>query len=154
MKKYNQYSQMVFMWLFIAMQYSSRKCKSPMNIYIYMTPFKKELPDSRIHILDSNNVNSAFTYTTCKPDNEILIFRKEEWFKVFIHETFHNLGLDFSNMNLYSLNNKIKCLFAVNSDINAYESYCEFWARIINSAFISFYLLEDNEIGKNKSPSW
>ena len=31
--------------------------------------------------------------------SEIIIFRNEEWFKVFVHETFHLFGVDFSNMS-------------------------------------------------------
>ena len=56
------------------------------------------MPDSNIDIIDQIHVNTGFT-TTCPVDSEIVIFREEEWFKVFIHETFHNFALDFSDMN-------------------------------------------------------
>jgi hypothetical protein len=49
----------------------------------------------------------------------------------------HNFNLDFSLMNDdYKI--KILKLFNVNSDVNLYESYVEFWARILNCCFISF----------------
>ena len=97
---------------------------------------------SNIHILNEINVNTAFT-TTCPSNSEIVIYRKEEWFKVFIHETFHNFGLDFSDMNLMNVNEKILSIFQVNSNVNLFESYTEFWARIINIVFCSFTNMKD-----------
>jgi hypothetical protein len=75
---------------------------------------------------------------SCPLNSEIVVFRKEEWFKVLIHETFHNFGLDFSSMNVSLYNNKILQIFPVNSDVNLFESYTEFWGRIINASFCSF----------------
>ena len=100
------------------------------------------MPNSNIYVLDENNVNTAFT-TTCPRDSEIVIFRKEEWFKVLIHETFHNFGLDFSITNNELINSCILNIFDVNSEVNAYEAYTEFWAEIINSLFCSFFSLKN-----------
>ena len=77
-------------------QYASSECVSKINIVIYLTPFKKVLPDNSIAILDVENANSAVTLA-CHNPGEIIIYRKEEWFKVFIHETFHSFGLDFQH---------------------------------------------------------
>jgi hypothetical protein len=95
-----------------------------------------------MHILNENNVNTAFT-TTCPANSEIVVYRKEEWFKVFIHESFHNFGLDFSDMNTQDCTNHILQLFNVHSEVNLYESYTEFWAEIMNAAFSSFFLLKE-----------
>jgi hypothetical protein len=100
------------------------------------------LPESNISILDEINVNTAFT-TTCPVDSEIVVFRNEEWFKVFIHETFHNFGLDFSNMNNTEVNKCILNIFAVKSQVNLYEAYTEFWAEIMNALFCSFISLKN-----------
>ena len=62
----------------------------------------------------------------------------EEWFKVLIHESMHNFGLDFSDMNNMSCTNKILSMFPVKSEVNLYEAYTEFWARIINVIFCSY----------------
>jgi hypothetical protein len=97
-------------------------------------------------ILEPIHVNTAYT-TSCpltkhqqtKPA-EIIIYRQEEWFKVFIHESFHLFGLDFS---AYASNYLTKCilqLFPVKSEVNAYEAYTEFWAEIIHSICISFFI--------------
>jgi hypothetical protein len=85
------------------------------------------------------NVNSALTFT-CKENNEIFIFRKEEVFKVFIHESFHAFGLDFSVMDQKIANNIIKRTFQMidyRIDLRIYESYCESWAIIINILFMN-----------------
>ena len=66
------------------------------SIHLFMTDFKKEIPKSTVDVIDVMNVNSGLS-DVCQRDSEIIIYRKEEWFKVFIHETFHSLGLDFSN---------------------------------------------------------
>lgn len=134
---YNNYIDHMLVWLYIVDGYSSRNCAPDLKIYIYHTTLLKNLPKSNIEILDQNNVNTAFT-RTCPTDAEIVVFRKEEWFKVFIHETFHNFGLDFSNMNMSNCNNQILSLFPVKSDINLFEAYSEFWARIMNALFCSY----------------
>ena len=139
---YNKYLNAVAMWLYILNIYSSKECSKKISIYFYLTSLEKVLPKSNIFILDQINVNTAFT-TTCPVDSEIVVFRKEEWFKVFIHETFHNFGLDFSMMNNNYVNKCILDIFKVNSEVNSYEAYTEFWAEIINALFCSFYALKD-----------
>ena len=141
-KMYNNYVDYMLVWLYIVNIYSSKKCVKQLKIIIYHTPLLKILPTSNVSILDENHINTAFT-TTCPSDSEIVVFRKEEWFKVFIHETFHNFGLDFSNMNMINVNEKILNIFQVNSNVNLFESYTEFWARIINIVFVSFTNMND-----------
>ena len=141
-KEYNKYVDAIIMWLYILNIYASARCSKKITIYLYFTKLEKKLPSSNIDILDEHNVNTAFT-RTCPIDSEIVVFRKEEWFKVFIHETFHNFGLDFSDMNNYICHNYILSLFHVKSDVNLYEAYTEIWAEIINSLFCSFYNLKN-----------
>ena len=134
---YTNYVNYMLVWLYIVDEYASKNCSAELKIYIYHTSLLKNLPSSNIHILDQINVNTAFT-RTCPKDSEIVVFRKEEWFKVFIHETFHNFGLDFSDMNTSSCNLKILSIFPVNSEVRLYESYTEFWARLMNALFCSY----------------
>jgi len=141
-EQYNNYVNYMLVWLYIVDIYSSKKCATQLKIFVYHTSLLKNLPGSNIEILNENNVNTAFT-RTCPSDSEIVVFRKEEWFKVFMHETFHNFGLDFSDMNLSSCNQKILQLFPVNSEVNLFESYTEFWARIMNALFCSFVNMKD-----------
>jgi hypothetical protein len=144
-EKYNKYLHVIATWLYILNMYANKECSSNLNIYFYFTSLKKNLPTSNIYILDETNVNTAFT-TTCSKDSEIIIFRKEEWLKVFIHETFHNFDLDFSTLNNDVTNEYIKNIYKVKSMINAYEAYTEFWAEIINATIFSYYYTENNDI--------
>lgn len=145
---YNKYVDSMLIWLYIINSYASKSCSKELTIYLYMTSLKKLLPESNIHILNETNVNTAFT-STCQTNSEIIIFRKEEWFKVFLHESFHNFGLDFSDMNTEECNKKILDIFPLKSDVNLYEAYCEFWSEIMNALFCSFFSLEDkNDLEK------
>jgi hypothetical protein len=74
-----------------------------------------------------------------------VIFRREEWFKVFLHETIHNLGLDFSAMDITSSYRLIQDMFAVDANVEIYEAYAETWARMMNVFFISFLYSVDKE---------
>ena len=139
---YNKHVDSMIMWLHILNQYASKQCVNSLVVYLYFTSLEKKIPNSNIFILDEINVNTAFT-TTCPKDSEIVVFRKEEWFKVFIHETFHNFGLDFSDMNNNEVHKCILTIFKVESNVNLYEAYTEFWAEIINSLFCSFYSLKN-----------
>jgi hypothetical protein len=143
-KTYNKYVDSIIMWLYILNLYSSKQCSNSLVIYFYFTSLEKKLPESNIYILDEKHVNTAFT-TTCPKDSEIVIFRHEEWFKVFIHETFHNFGLDFSDMNNDNCHNYLLNIFKVRSFVNSYEAYTEFWAEIINALFCSFYSLKEKD---------
>ena len=141
---YHKYVETIVMWLYILNEYASKKCSVNFTVYFYFTSLEKKLPGTNIDILDENHVNTAFT-TTCSRNSEIILFRKEEWFKVFMHETFHNFALDFSDMNTYTCNQRILSLFPVKSQVNLFEAYTEFWAELMNACFCSFFTLKNKD---------
>ena len=143
---YNEYIESIATWLYMLHLHSSKKCAKKLAIYFYFTSHEKILPTSNAHTLNELNVNTAFT-TTCPIDSEIIVYRKEEWFKVFIHETFHNFGLDFSMMDNEIVTKEIISIFKVKSHVNGYEAYAEFWAEIINILFCCMHT------SKNKKDS-
>ncbi len=141
--KYSHYVDSMLAWMYIINHYAATpSCAKSITFYLYFTQLPKLLPETNVHILDPNHVNTAFTYT-CPTDSEIVIFRQEEWFKVFMHETFHNFALDFSDMDNNECNSIIKRIFHVQSDINLYEAYAEFWGEIMNACFCSYYETTD-----------
>ena len=149
-EKYEIYIERVMTWLIMAEQYKTGTCsKNSLTVYFYLTPFEKTLPECSITLIGPEHINSGVAYA-CSENGEIMIFRKEEWFKVFIHETCHTYGLDFSTMSQELLNKNIKKIFPVESEVNLFEAYTECWARIINSLFISYYTLERNNKLKNE----
>lgn len=143
---YNEYIEKILVWLYVINLYSSKTCCKKIEIFLYLTLLKKELPKNNIIIIDQIHVNTGFTYT-CPINSEIVIFRKEEWFKVLIHESIHNFALDFSNMNNSDATKNILSFFKISSDVNLYEAYTEFWAEIMNVIFCSYFL---NNAAKNK----
>ena len=134
---YNKYVDNMLMWLVIIDKYASKDCVKELTVYIYLTSKEKNIPISNIYVLDEQHVNTAFTMT-CPKISEIVIFRKEEWFKVFLHETIHNFGLDFSGTNNEACHNIILNIFPVNSEVNLFEAYSETWAKIMNAIFCSY----------------
>lgn len=141
----NKQVYMIYMWIFIVNIYAKKSCSKSFVLYAYFTPFKKILPNNQLITLNSEHVNTAYT-SGCRENTETVIFRQEEWFKVFIHETFHNFGLDFSNMNMNNTNSKLNKIFNVNVEYKLYESYCETWARIINVMFYTYSKLHNSDI--------
>jgi hypothetical protein len=143
-KTFMKYVDLIIMWLYILHEYSSLKCAETLVVYFYFTKLEKLLPNTNLEILNENHVNTAFT-TSCPKDSEIIVFRQEEWFKVFLHETFHNFGLDFSNMDNTNCTKEILSIFELDSEVNLYEAYAEFWAEIINILFCAFLLLDNKK---------
>ena len=150
LKKYNDVVSAMLIWLNMAFMCSSCLCSQKLDIYIYPSSYKKYIPNHVVKIINVENCNTAVT-TGCVKHSKIIIFRKEEWFKVFIHETFHSLGLDFVNIDNSSFLNKIKGIYPLEiNNWSLYESYAEFWATIINCLFGAFYLLDEDNCEKDK----
>ena len=129
----------MYIWLSFLDKYANKICSMTLKIYIFLTEKEKKLTEEDSAI-EPINANTAFTFS-CKQDNEICIYRKEECFKVFIHETFHSFGVDFSNMSQILANKIISSKFKIiNKDIDfrIYESYCESWALVINILFMLY----------------
>ncbi len=120
-------------WLHVATSFAERACSTQVDVYLYLTNFEKNLPQTYGQPIGTENVNTAFT-TGCRSSTEIIIFRREEWFKVFIHESMHNLGLDFQ----FTDNRLLKSVFPLeNSNCSLPETYAEMWAEIFNILLIT-----------------
>lgn len=141
---YQKYAEYMYAWLYICIKYSSKKCANKLHVFVYHTPYPKYLPKHKKDIIGTQNINSAYT-TSCVKDGEIVVFRKEEWFKVFIHETMHVYGLDFSSYQYRKLINTLETIFPIKSNFLVADTYCETWARIINCAFTSFLSLNTGD---------
>lgn len=100
------------------------------TITFYMTSMTKHLEDT----VDPVHINSGYSN-----DQEIVIFRKEEWFKVFIHECFHLFCLDFKEIDL-DYKSLLKPMFHLESEYILNEAFVEFWARTLNVAIFSFFI--------------
>lgn len=138
---YDENIEFIFLWLYFCGQYASYRCTTYLTADLYLTHYKKSLPENRTAIIGPGNVNTAFT-TRCIPDGVIVLFREEEWKKVFIHETMHTYGLEIGHQET-KIKEKISILFPVKSDFKTSEAYAEVWARIMNVCMYSFLSSEN-----------
>lgn len=136
--KYHEKFKKIYTWLKFIYKYSDSKQKK-FILYLYLSDHKKLLPESKTEILDQVNCNTAVTYA-CAVNGECLIYRKEEWFKVLIHETMHSLCMDFSGLDYKKLRKDVKSIFPLKSEFEISESYSEFWATFLNTTFASTFL--------------
>jgi hypothetical protein len=142
--KYLEYVKQMLRVLFVLNHFSDKTCakKDEFHIYLYMTPLKKLLPQYPPIGIDHVNTGMNTRDRFCsdhEETNEIVIYREEDWFKVFIHESIHSFRLDFDE----PMKEEIRELFSVNSDINLFEAYTEFWAKMINM-LVAASLIEDD----------
>ena len=131
------YMKLIIAWFIFIDKYKTKTCGNYLTITICLTPFKKEIyPGDKI--LGPKNVNTGVT-TACSENSTIFIYRKEEWFKVLLHETFHNYNLDFTMLNLSNAQMQLKKMFPIESDFLISEIYAEFWAIYLFSLFYSVW---------------
>ena len=129
--------------------------KDGFNITFFNTPFLRTLNDDNNNVLGAKNVNGGFCFG-CQNVGNIIIYRKEECFKVFTHEMIHNMGVDqyfFDFMNLaknkqsneYKIYNNFIKNYNISNEINnnnynigLQECFVEFWGEFFNNALTSF----------------
>jgi hypothetical protein len=138
----------ILIWLHVISNYiTDSSCSKKLNIYIYLTDLLKCLPKNN-ELINKIHVNTGYTMS-CQPSSNIVIYRREEWFKVFIHESIHNLGLDFSVMNNKITRENILKIFPIDSDVKLYEAYTDAWAKIINVILCSYFTTQNINIFDN-----
>jgi len=126
----------------VSLHANRNTCSSTLRIYIYLTDFKKRFPTRKGETLDAEHVNTGMSYH-CAKDNDVVVYREEEWFKVLIHELFHALGLSFIELDVPTgvhddMQRALQRMYAISHPVRLYETYCEIWARILNGMFDCF----------------
>lgn len=121
--------------LYICNLYTTHK-ETIFTFKIFLTDFQKTEPKILIKPI---NINSGYTLN----HKSIVIYRKEELLKVFIHECFHLFCLDFSNTSGIDYSKLLEPIFKIKSDYLLFETYCEFWARTLNTAIFSYHIKEN-----------
>ena len=146
-KHINTIVRRIYLWLSMASEHVKPSCSKTVNIYFYFIDKKKEVPPHMNEQIDLIHVNTAFT-TGCQPHTNVHIFREEEWFRALVHESFHNLGFDFLQLDQKLQDDadaRIRSIFPVKMrEIRFNETYCEMWAEILNVIF--FVFLSDQSV--------
>lgn len=136
-KNINNIVRLAYIWFDVVRKYGNTTCSKNITLHLFLTDMNKTIPTSNNGI-DREHINSAYTYP-CRNNNYIVIYRKEDWFKTLIHESFHYFGLDFSGYGDTITNEHLNSYFNTNNDYKLCECYAETWATIINCLFVSFY---------------
>jgi hypothetical protein len=144
MTQLEYFAQMVISWIHTISKYAEPMCGRSQLIDIYLTGYKKVLPKSYLITLGPINCNSGLS-TVCAERNEITIFRKEEWFKVFLHESFHSFGLEPNHAYETQLSNYIARTMPIKPSVRVSEAYVETWARIINVVYSAIINSESSD---------
>jgi len=126
----------------VSMHASRSTCSSTLNIFIYMTKFKKRFPSVMGETIDAEHANTGLSYH-CARNNDLVVYRKEEWFKVLIHELFHAFGLSFIEHDMppgvdAAMQATLQKTYAISHAVRVYETYCEIWGRVLNVCFACF----------------
>jgi hypothetical protein len=138
---------MVVQWLLFVSSLAQAHCSPHLDIFLLLTDEPKVLnggvekpegeredtsaPRRRRRKIAAEHANTAFTFACPSHKNEIVVFRREEWFKVLVHESFHAFGLDFSHLATAG-NDAIYRLFPrldPHVDLRISETYSEVWAE-------------------------
>lgn len=130
--------------------YNNEKVIRKFNIDVYLCKTKKGLQKGFTNVIEPKHINSGYyMYNDELEESNIVVYRKEEWFKTLIHEVCHNFNLDFQTSKI-SFRTFFKDCFHINSSFLLNESFTEFWARTINSAFFTYLSLENKTLSKFK----
>ena len=136
-----------FLAQFVYLMYNITKYKHTNNIfYIYLTNFKKELGSN--NIIDVQNINSGVCYFN-DINRKVLIYREEEYIKVFIHEFLHSCHIDKYLHQNTNTNTSIYEKFNFDykkTKITLNETYTEFWCNIIYISIFSYNLSKNSTI--------
>ena len=123
---------------------SKNETRNGQHVTFFLTPFKKKLNLNNNAILGAKNVNSGFTYPYLV-NGVTFIYRKEEFFKVFIHESIHYYGIDkalHKQLNSNINYNKFINLFSIGTEyiakIGINEGLTEYWTFIIYLTALSY----------------
>ena len=102
------------------------------TFYICPTNIKKEIKSDTV-ILGPENVNSGLTYTE---KGIVLLWRREELYKVLVHELIHLLHIDKNIYMTNIVNNHVYQQFCIlpSTEININEIYTESLAMMFDSA--------------------
>ena len=123
---------------------SKNETRNGQHVTFFLTPFQKKLNLNNNAILGAKNVNSGFTYPYLV-NGVTFIYRKEEFFKVFIHESIHYYGIDKalhkqlnSNINYKKFINLFNIGTEYIAKIGINEGLTEYWTFIIYLTALSF----------------
>lgn len=133
-RRVQRYAQLCFAWICMVLACHPDKTPKTMKCNFLLFRNSRRFPSDPLALVERKNCNGGVTYLG--QDNvKICVFREEELFKVFVHETYHSLGLHGPVVSTEEANEVAR--LSTPCKIEYVEVYSEVWARIINSVFVS-----------------
>lgn len=131
-KKYEEkYWKRMMRWIILLFKYKKGDiCFSRLHIKWFLFPISKlfSYNEEDTYVIQPKHVNTGYTYP-CNPTTDIILFRMEDGFKVFLHETIHAFGIDLALCHLKP-EEKNTFTFLNHYKIDTREVICEFYARL------------------------
>ena len=115
----------VLAWLRVCYSRCSR-CPATLDIVLYLAVVPKKFPTAGP--LTAEHVNSGYAFR-CTRHGLIVVYRREEWFKVFVHETMHAFCFD----NAPETTPRVSSMSHGFGPPSLSEAYAESWARIVST---------------------
>ena len=121
---------------------ASPENKRKLFSYLYLTNLERKINQLIPHHFSVEQVNGGYTD---KKENKMVVWRKEDGLKVFIHEMIHFYRLDFYFINNFyvTVNNLAENKICKNDDY-VFEAFTDFFAINYYCVYL-FLLLEDND---------
>ena len=130
-EKYNSFFKRINILLNVINYLYDKKTyeeNKPINMYLVLTPLEKNLEiDS---IIGPKNINSGYTDFN---ENEIYIWREEEFEKVILHELIHYIDMDNRHIKF----NDNVLIHNVNNFKSYFEAFTDFWGIIYHLIYVS-----------------
>jgi hypothetical protein len=130
-------------FLMVSLKKQTSSVVEDFTIVLITTLFKKNL-SKEYNVLGPREINSGLCIFNTR---KILIFRKEEYEKLLIHELCHLLNLDFSVVNIQNIYDIVNLNPESETRIN--ESITEILALIIHSIIVSINLTQTKKKNYN-----
>tara|TARA_Y100000389_G_scaffold89478_2_gene85950 strand:+ start:6047 stop:7120 length:1074 start_codon:yes stop_codon:yes gene_type:complete len=109
-------------------------------IDLFYTKLKKKWP-KHLETIKSQHINSGFS--KFNENMYICIYREEEWLKSLIQELLYSFSLELQHRNI-DFTQIFSKIFNINAIFLLHDSIIDFWSRIINIAFITYYTNNKN----------
>lgn len=129
--------------LLLRVLYTLKPQQQIFNLYILLTPFKKEFPKTG-ETLTPYNVNSGVTIRYSTGLADVVVYREEEVLKVLLHELIHAMTIDLHSIS-YAEEMPLQKIIQIDRSITLNESFTDCLACFLNICIFSVIYSKLNE---------
>lgn len=120
-------------WIRMMRAHDASSSAAPVEINLVLCPVPKAAPPAGAAPPAADWINSGLTAWGGRR-RSVHVFREEEWFKVFVHETLHCFGQRHPHAGAAAVNAELLDRYrgiARGLDLRAVEAVTEFWAELV-----------------------